>query len=83
MVPVIPFLKPDVVLRQVLDCLESNLGEYERTVGREPTETTSGDDSLSGFTGRLVNAVNKITLYLREVRGCCERQFCVLICEYT
>ena len=53
---------------QVLDGLEYNIGEYEKMIGRETTVTPSGDGSLSGFTSRLVNAVNKITQYLREVR---------------
>ena len=62
---------------QVLDGLEHNISDYEKMIGRPPappppqTVTSSSrrgaDSTLSGFTSRLVNAVNKITQYLREV----------------
>ena len=53
---------------QVLNGLEKNIADFEQMTGREMAEKAEeGEPSLTGFTERLVTAVNKVSKYLKEV----------------
>ncbi len=51
----------------MLGTLESNISDYERETGRAPSADRLVPGTFSGYTTALVDAVAKLTNYLREV----------------
>lgn len=56
-----------LTLQQVLDGLESNISDYERLTGREPAAQRLYSNTFSGYTVGLIDAVTRMTTYLKEV----------------
>jgi len=58
------------VLSKVLDVVHSSLAEYEKLTGRrndDETSTATSPKSFSGYTMALLEAVAKMSVYVKEV----------------
>ena len=63
----------DVVPVKVLGVVESSLAEYEKLTGRQNIEEASvatSPKSFSGYTMALLEAVAKMSVYVKEVTCC-------------
>lgn len=57
------------VLRHMMHEVEHEMGEYERSTGREVQEPHSSSQGLTGFTLSLVSSLCRLVRYLKEVRA--------------
>lgn len=60
----------DCVLAKVLDVVQSSLAEYETLTGRQSEDEASAaasPKSFSGYTMALLEAVAKMSVYVKEV----------------
>lgn len=59
----------DCVLAKVLDVVQSSLSEYEMLTGRQSDEASAAASpkSFSGYTMALLEAVAKMSVYVKEV----------------
>ena len=58
------------MLAKVLDVVQSNLAEYEKLTGRQSDDAASAAASpktFSGYTMALLEAVAKMSVYVKEV----------------
>jgi len=58
------------VVNQVLDVVQSNLAEYEKLTGRQSEDqarSTASPTGFSGYTMALLEAVAKMSVYVKEV----------------
>jgi len=58
------------VLAKVLDVVQSNLAEYEKLTGRQNDDNAAAaasPKSFSGYTMALLEAVAKMSVYVKEV----------------
>lgn len=58
------------ISQQVLETLEDEIADYESVTGRRPPAERYRQETFSGYTLAIVDAVTKLTRYLRE----CELQ---------
>jgi len=57
-------------VNQVLDVVQSNLAEYEKLTGRQSEDeagSTASPTGFSGYTMALLEAVAKMSVYVKEV----------------
>jgi len=60
----------DSVLAKILDVVQSSLAEYEKLTGRRNDDeviASASPKSYSGYTTALLEAVAKMSVYVKEV----------------